>query len=176
MKRSGFVLSGLFLLACALSCGPMRTPMAARVDDETQKRIDDAWEKLLSPVNRVDHQTLLDVFVGTAAYQYGVDRLSFRSEKRFSGGLVVMEVAFERAEPSKDRFEVTIYDNAGQQLRKETYSRKEVEQTYNALFPFEFPSQKGEAEPPEIAALRAAHEARWAKIKSLFPKPEDEKK
>jgi hypothetical protein len=173
----GFLWLSCLVLAGATSCGPMRTPMAPRVDDETQKRIDDAWENMLSPVDRLDHQQLLDVFVGTAAYQHGVDRLSFRSEKRFSRGLVVMEVSFERADSSKDRFEVTVYDNAGRQVRKETYGRKEVEQTYHELFVnVPRPREDDRPELPEFAEWRAAHEARWAKIGNLFPRPEEHNK
>lgn len=171
-------LTFLALASCLAGCGPLRTPMVPRPDDEMQQRIDDAWEAALSPVDRVDHQRFLDVFVGTGAYQYGVDKLAFRSEKRFSGGTVIMEVTFDRAEPAKDGFVVTVHDKAGKEVRRESYGRKEVEQTYQELFVNGPPHQgnPAKAEPPEAMQKRAAYQARWAKIEELFPKPKEDPK
>src|SRR5450755_4458451 len=96
-------MRNLFVTALALSiipligCGPMGNgPMPARLEADSQKKIDDAWEKALAPVDHLDHQAMLDTMVVTQAFQAGVDRLEFRSEKKFSGGMVVMEIHFDR--------------------------------------------------------------------------------
>jgi hypothetical protein len=170
-----FALPGL---ACALAslavvgCGPMRTPLPARLDPETQKKIDDGWDKAFAPADRLGRQDLLDVMVGVQAYQLGVDTFSLRAEKRLAGGRVVMEVAFDRARPDDDRFEVGVYGAAGRPVRSERYSRKEIEETYDALFVIP-PENPNNPDPPELAARRAAHKARWQKIERLFPEAKD---
>jgi hypothetical protein len=174
MKR--LVLPGL---ACALAvavvgCGPMKTPLPDRFSEEGQKVIDDSWNRAFTPPDKLTHQELLDVMVGTQAYQLGVDTFMLRAEKRFAGGKVVMEVWFDRARPDDDRFEVSVYDTAGKLLRTERYTRKEIDETYNALFviiPEDSPHK--DLVPP---ARRAEHKARWDKIRSLFPEMKDEKK
>jgi hypothetical protein len=163
MKR--LVLPGLacaLIFLTAVGCGPMKAPLPARLDPETQKKIDESWDRAFAPADRLGHQDLLDVMVGTQAYQLGVDTFSLRAEKRFAGGKVVMEVGFDRARPNDDRFEVTVYDPAGKLVRAERYTRQEVEDTYHALF----------GNSPE----RADHAARWEKIRNLFPEVKDEPK
>jgi hypothetical protein len=157
------------VLACALfvavGCGPMQVPIPLRLDPETQKVIDDGWNRAFTPPDKLGHRDLLDVMVGTQAYQLGVDTFMFRAEKRFTGGKVVMEVAFDRAKPSDDRFEVSVHDTTGKLLRKERYTRDEINETYRALF-----IDKGVQETP---ARRAEHNARWAEIRGLFPEVKD---
>jgi hypothetical protein len=146
--------------------------MVPRLDDEGQKKIDEAWEKALSPLDRLDHQKLLDALIGTNAYQLGVDKLYFRSEKRYSGGKVVMEVHFDRATPEEDRFEVNVLDADGKVLRREHYGREDVEKTYRELFVDTPPTlKKGEQETPEAAERRVKYEARWEQILQVFPEP-----
>ena len=107
----------LLVPACALAvtfgCGPMTVPLPQRLDPESQKIIDDGWSRTLTPPDKLGHQDLLDVLVGTQAYQLGVDSFMFRAEKRYAGGKVVMEVAYDRARPDDDRFQVTVIDSAG---------------------------------------------------------------
>jgi hypothetical protein len=177
MNRHAPLLLTCGVLIFSLGCGPMRQPMAERLDKKAQQKVDEAWESALSPVNRLDHQPLLDVFVGTGAYQRGVDKLNFRSEKRFSGGTVVMEVMFEREFPDKDRFEVTVLDRQGKQLRREVYGRKEVEQTYKDLWKQHRKPEPEEEQNPEAAEKVRKYketEARWKEIQKFFPK-DDEK-
>src|SRR5262249_60292808 len=102
----------------------------------------------------------------------GVDTFSLRATKRFAGGIVVMEVAFDRAKPDDDRFEVSVYDEAGRLLRQERYGRKDVEATYDALF-VNPPPPRDPTIPdnPARASRRAEDEARWNKIRELFPDP-----
>src|SRR5438552_3495005 len=84
----------MLLVACCAwasvlqGCGPLQVPMASRPDDETQKSIDAAWNEALSPPNRYDHQGLLDLLLVARAYEAGVDRLTFRSEKQVVRGTV----------------------------------------------------------------------------------------
>jgi hypothetical protein len=160
--------------ACALAflavvgCGPMKVPLPARLDDETQKKVDKSWDRAFTPADRLAHQDLLDVMVGTQAYQLGIDTFVLRAEKRVAGGKVVMEVAFDRAKPADDRFEVSVYDDAGKRVRSERYSRQEIDATCEVLFGLP-PENPNAPDPPEVAARRAAHKARWEKINGLFP-------
>ena len=133
MRAIVLPLCGAALLLAPVGCGPVVSPMPPRLDADGQKQIDDAWDQALTPVNKYDGQALLDLLVTTQAYQFGVDSLSFRSEKTFSGGKVLMEIAFDRSKPGADRFAVTILDKAGKILRTETYGRDQVEWTYKAL-------------------------------------------
>ncbi len=132
-------LHSILLCCCGLGlglpgCGPMQMPMVQRLDKESQRNADQAWDQALSPLTRFDHQALLDALMISQAYQLGVDKLTFRSEKRFSGGTVIMEIAYDRAAPAKDEFKVTAVDPQGRLLRQESYSRNEVEGTYKELF------------------------------------------
>lgn len=126
------------LALCTISlfgCGPMTTgPMPPRLVANSQKQVDEGWEKALTPVNHLDRQTMLDALILTQAFQVGVDRLSFRSEKAYSGGLVVMEIQFERSAPANDRFEVKMLDKTGVEKRKITYKRDEVESVFRDFF------------------------------------------
>ena len=166
-------------LACALAvtfagCGPMQTPMPPRLNPDDQKQIDQSWDKAFTPAGRFDHQGLLDVMVGTQAYQLGVDTFALRAEKKVAGGKVVMEIGFDRARPNDDRFEVTVYDTVGKLVRAERYRRGEVEATYEALFLNPPPPKAANApDQPEAAARRAEHEARWQRIRDIFPQPID---
>jgi hypothetical protein len=92
-----------------------------------------AWNNMLTPVNRVDHQTLLDTLVMYWMYQMGVDRLHLVSEKYLRQGKAVMEIDCDRANPLADQFTVTVLDDHGRTLRRERYSRTEVEQSVEIL-------------------------------------------
>jgi hypothetical protein len=176
MKRLALLSSACALAFVAfVGCGPMQAPLPARLDAETQKKVDESWDRAFTPADRLGHQDLLDVMVGTQAYQLGVDTFALRAEKRVAGGRVVMEVVFDRARPADDRFEVSVYDAAGKLVRSERYSRPEIEEAHGVLFgvPAENPNAP---DPPEVAARRAAHKARWEKINGLFPGANDVKK
>jgi len=172
MKR--LVVPGL---ACALAfaftgCGPMQAPLPRRLDPESQQKVDDGWNKAFTPVGRFDHQGLLDLMVGARAYQLGVDHFSLRSEKRFAGGKIVMEVQFDRAKPNGDRFEVTVYDSEGKLVRSDRYPRSEVEESDSALFVNPPPVKDMHVvDRPEVAVRRAEYEGRWNRILEIFPKP-----
>src|SRR5262249_61254688 len=95
-------------LACALAlavvgCGPMTSPMPARFDPETQKEIDAGWDRAFAPAGKLDRQELLDVMVGTQAYQLGGDTFHLRATKRVASGIVGVEGGVGRAEPGGGR-------------------------------------------------------------------------
>ena len=69
-------------------------PLPQRFDPDTQRQIDDGWNRAFTPANALSRQELLDVMVGTQAYQHGVDTLHLRATKAFAGGSVVMEIGF----------------------------------------------------------------------------------
>jgi hypothetical protein len=150
--------------------------MAPRLNEEEQKQIDESWDKALSPIDRLDHNALLDAMVVTGAYQRGVDRLMFYSEKSHKGGKVVMEIYFERASPDKDRFEIHFFDLSGKMIRHERYERQEVDTTYRDLFVNAPRHENIEPEPPAAARARETYRKRLAKIKELFPRLEDRDK
>jgi hypothetical protein len=168
----------MLLVACCAwasvlqGCGPLQVPMASRPDDETQKSIDTAWNEALSPPNRFDHQGLLDLLLVARAYEAGVDRLTFRSEKQVVRGTVVMEVRYDRQAPDQDLFTVTLIAPGGQMVRRETYNRQEVELTaqqlgwvYNQL---SAKKAQGNASAQELQQL-AALEARMSVVAKAFP-------
>ena len=95
------VLLQALLLA---GCGPLMFPMVSRLPPQEQKRVDSAWDAMLSPVDRLDRQTLLDCIVFMQLHQTGVDRLTMRSTKQTAAGEVEMTVDFDRDRPDKDQF------------------------------------------------------------------------
>jgi hypothetical protein len=153
----------------------MQMPMPVRLGDDSQKDLDQSWDKALTPVERFDHPALLDAFLLTQAYQVGVDKLTFRSEKKVAVGTVVMEIEYDRLKPHEDRFEVKIYDPVGNLLREERYDRKEVEDANHDLFVRINDLQKivngGGATPAEVKELTAL-KARMDAVTAVFPKDE----
>ncbi len=163
------------VLGLALSgCGPLQAPMPARLSDESQQSVNESWDRALSPVERFNNQALLDVLIYTQAYQLGVDKLEFRSEKSFAGGAVVMEIRFDRLAPERDRFTVTVQDRLGNVLRQEQYGREQIETTYNELFVdaqhIRHKQEQGTATLAELQKLKN-YESRLTRIESVFPKP-----
>ena len=123
------------LLALLLSgCGPMVMPMTPRMTPEDQRALDEMWNNMLTPVSRVDHQTLLDTMIAYWLYQWGVDRLRLSSDKYLSAGKVSMELDCDRANPDSDQFTVTVTDDRGRTVRRERYTRREVEDTVGVLW------------------------------------------
>jgi hypothetical protein len=167
------------IAVCTMSlvgCGPMGSgPMPPRLEADEQKKIDDSWNQALTPPDRLDPQATLDALILSQAYQVGVDRLSFRSEKDFSGGTVVMEIHFDRTKPNDDRFEMKILDKTGVQVRQLVYNRDEVEKAYRELNDSKFASPRGANEPPlapDDVKKREEVQKRIAAIEKVFPKQE----
>jgi hypothetical protein len=118
-----FVLSG---------CGPV-SPLPPPLDEKDQRMIDGMWNNMLTPVNRLNRQTLIDAILVNWLAELGVDRMHLISEKDFSNGKVVMEIACDRAHPAADYFTVTVLNDRGKILRRERYSREELDKTAAAL-------------------------------------------
>lgn len=149
-------------LFLALGCGPI----PPRLNPEAQKSIDEGWNRALTPHDLLSHQELLDMLIGMQVYHVGIDTLTFRAEKRFSGGMVLMEAAYDKNRPDDDRFVVTVLDQSGKVLRSDRYSRQEIDQTYSDLFGVRLDTEvnPGVAPPPRSDAT-----ARLKMVRSLFP-------
>jgi hypothetical protein len=175
MKRMLFLVCSCAATAALWGCGPMQTVMPVRLDGDGQEKVDEAWDKALTPINHIDHSTMLDAFLVSHAYQVGVDKLSFHSEKQVAAGTVVMDIQYDRKRPHDDRFEVRIYDATAQLLRQETYHRKEIEDANQDLFvrskQLEQAEHAGNATPEELKKLQAL-KARMEAVSAIFPKDE----
>lgn len=177
MKFSVVLIAFGLILLGNTGCGPLQVPLPPRTDEKGQKEIDLAWNQALQPLNRFDHQTLLDILMETKAYEVGVDRLTLRSEKKVAAGMVVMEVHFDRLLPVEDRFEVQVLDPAGRLLRKERYSREEIDKTYQELF-VEYQNLQRQSKDKltaEEARRLAQYEARLKVVEDTFPKNDSDK-
>src|SRR5688500_7980309 len=100
------------LVAAVMGCGPMTVPAVRRVTAEEQKMVDQAWENMLSPRERLGRRTLLDCLILMRMHEHGIDRLRLESEKELAAGRVVMEVYFDRKDEAADRMVVSVYDPA----------------------------------------------------------------
>ena len=158
------------LALLAAGCGPLDRTMPPRLDPAGQKDVDAAWDAALAPVGKHDRRQWLDALVGTQAYQTGVDTLTLRSEKAFAGGRAVMEVSFDRAKPDDDRLVVTVFDREGKAVRREQYTRAEVEQTTKDLLDPNRNTPPQPDDPPEVARQRAETAARWQQVRAMMPK------
>ena len=180
MRSSRVLIYCSLTLWAAVGCRPIgRTPLPERLSDDTQERVTEAWDSALRPVDRLDRQALLDVLIFFRAYQNGVDRLHFRSEKDISAGVVVMEIRYDRSVPADDRFEVSVKDTAGKVIRQIAYGRAEVEATYRDLNDKKFAGDavpKGVDLGPEDQKKPDEVQARLKAIESHFPKPPEDKK
>ena len=107
-------------------CGPLLLPMVPRPTPEQQQRVDAMWHNMLDPRRNLDRQVLLDVLTNDYLYGYGIDRATFHSEKTVDGTLVQMDVTYDQSRPQRDTFTVTLFDEHGQLLRREAYTRDEV--------------------------------------------------
>jgi hypothetical protein len=126
-------VASIVLALSASGCGPMFLPMLTRLAPDDQKKFDEMWSNMLTPVNRVDHQTLLDTVIVYFMFQLGVDRLHMVTEKNLANGKVVMDIDCDRVSPESDQFTITVLDDHGHTLRRERYSRKDVEESAQAL-------------------------------------------
>ncbi len=177
-------LSAFCLLAVGCH-GPLTKPMVDRLDDETQAKVDDAWANMFTPADRLDRTLLLDAILSGQLHQYGVDYLRLVSEKHAGDGLVVMEVRFDREDPAFDQFSVTYVDSRGLEVRRERFTREEVEDRVDFLFSPIMREEGMEPDLEEQMQLRAAkREARMEEIRAVLAplyeqdenQPEDEAK
>lgn len=159
------------LAGCCLGChGPLTVPMVERLDKEQQKEVDDSWSNMLSPPTRLSRTVLLDTMLANQFHQRGVDSLRLVSEKQVNGGRVVLEINFEKNAPNFDEFVFTCLDTQGNEIRRERYTRDDVEQRVRVLMDcVQIPEDEEKLaamDPAQLADLRrraaeqrAAHEA-----------------
>jgi hypothetical protein len=154
----------LILAPLVLSaCGPLSGPITVPLCPDQQKIIDQSWNNMLTPADRLDRELLFDVVAAGSFYQLGVDRLHMRSEKSYSHGQVIMEIDCDRASPQTDQFTITILDDRAQTIRRERYSRQEIEDRMKDLF--ESPvTPKDNPESPEQAQRRQERERHQQRI------------
>jgi hypothetical protein len=125
-----FTVGVVAVLFCGVAgCGPFLAPMAPRLEPEQQATVDRMWDNLLTPVQRVDRTTLLDANVAYWMFEVGVERMHMTSTKYYSNGSTVMEMDCDRANPDVDQFTITVLDKGGRTVRRERYTRAEVEQS-----------------------------------------------
>jgi len=156
-------------MAAGAGCGPTTQPMVQRLPPESQQQVDVAWDNMLTPPSRLDRALLLDVIVCNRFHQTGVDRLVLRSEKRTRQGTVVLEVNFEKNDPARDEFVVRLVNSNGVELRRERYSRNDVETSTRLLW-----SGVSDVETPDMTAderadvkkRRERHEQRARQIQA----------
>jgi hypothetical protein len=106
----------------------MISPLTVRLDVDQQKMVDGMWNNMLTPTDRLDRELLLDVLCQSWLFQIGVDRLHLTSEKAYDRGRVVMEIDCDRANPTADQLTVTLLDDRGRTVRRERYTRPEIDE------------------------------------------------
>ena len=162
--------------ALVVGCGPIKSgPLPSPLLDDEQRTVDESWERAMTPIDRLEREPLLDALIITEGYQLGVDRLHLRSEKDFSGGVVVMEIHITRKRPVDDRFEVTVLDKNGKILREFMYSREEVERVHRELRQSKY-ACKDSTEPLENdyeIRKRAEIQARLKAVEQIFPQMDE---
>jgi len=172
MKR----ILALVVLAFSAGChGPLTFPAVERLSPAEQAAIDQYWNNMLSPTDRLDRGLLLDVVMFYQLHEVGVDRLHMESQKDFAGGAVTMTIDFVRAnDPASDRLTLEVKNRAGQSLRKETYSGAEVLAQFKDLSrPTTNPTTRPDGRQTEDDAAREAWlEARMRQI-SAATQPAD---
>ena len=163
MRKTLFI--SCFVVA---GCGPLSRPMVHRLEDKQQRTVDEVWNNILTPTDRLDRTLLLDIILDRRLHEMGVDRLEFVSEKHVGDGLVRMEVHFERERPENDAFVFTCFDAAGHQVRQERYTREEVQDRIDFLYGPMIVREGKEAKPrggrKKKLASKAEREARRAEM------------
>ncbi len=150
----------MLLLMSIVGChGPLTKPMIDRLDEKGQAKIDEVWENMLIPPDALDRTLLLDVILSAQLYQHGVDSLRLTSEKAVGEGLVVMEIRFDREEPLFDEFSVSYVDRRGRELRRERYSRDEINEEIDLMIQDRRDSHHALNAEDEVAEELGDHEA-----------------
>lgn len=157
---------GLLVVA---ACGPIIVPMGHRLTPDQQQVVDQSWQRALAADEELGRQGWLDLMVSSFAFEYGVDRFHFTSEKQVDDRLVTMEIWFDREKPDADAFEVTVFDAERKILRKERYNRAEVEESITAMYPQGQPADGIVTD--EWKKEEARRVARRARVQKIFPEP-----
>lgn len=124
----------LLVIALFAGCGPTTHPMVIRPTPEQQEHINEVWNNMLTPHDRLDRTLLLDVLITNQMHQLGVDELELTSYKQTENGWITMRIRYDREYPDEDEFEFVYEDNAGIELCHHVYSREEIEERLAFLF------------------------------------------
>lgn len=167
MRTLCCLLAGLvFAWGCQ---GPLTAPMVKRLSPDDQRIVDESWDNMFTPSDRLDRHLLLDTVLLHQFHQQGVDRLRMVSEKFVRDGLVAMEVDFDRANPKFDAFTVTYMDADGNEIRRERYTYAEIQEAIDFLSgPLGLPDtpEMTEEERQAILEAQAAREERLKEIRA----------
>ncbi len=161
-----FILS-IGILAVIAGChGPLAVPMVSRLAPQEQEQVEQSWDNMLMPPDRLDRTLLLDTIIVLELHTRGVDRLRMTSEKFIDGAMVRMEVIFDRDTPESDAFVLSIFDDDGNELRYESYSPDEITCRVNELFGLKMISDDLEGIFVVDEEAEAAREARLEEIRA----------
>lgn len=171
MKRLSLSLNSIATIGLlgVAACGPIIVPMGSHLTPDQQQVVDQSWQRALAADDELGRQGWLDLMVGSFAFQYGVDRFHFTSEKEVDNRLAVMEVRFNRAQPDDDAFEITVFDGERKILRKERYNRADVEESIAAMYDT---NASADAQSENWKRLTQDREARRHRIERIFPRPD----
>ena len=125
------VVLGVNVVAClaAIGCeGLDASPMAYRADESAQRVRDEYWRNLIASQGMLDRDKFLHALMEHQPFQFGIDTLRLSSRKVSDGQAIEMEITYERSKPSWDAFSVIIRAENGEVIRREVYSREDVEQ------------------------------------------------
>jgi len=154
MKFAVLLTVAISLAGCR---GVVLSPMMSHLEPEEQRRVDTMWNNMLTPVDRIDRELLLQVLASYPELQAGADKTHIVAEKQFSGGRVVMEVDCDRVNPSLDQFTFTVLDDRGRTVRRERYSRSDTETVIKTIMgnPPTQPTTAPATEPETQPVIRA---------------------
>jgi hypothetical protein len=155
----------VLLAVWVAGCGPLLGPMTVRLEPKDQEVVDGMWNNMLTPVDRLDRELLLDAIVSGYLYELGVDRLAMRAEKDFARGRVVMEIDCARVNPEADQFTITVLDERGREVRRERYGREEIMRRMIALNEASI-EEKSQLKTPEAEQKRVETERLRERIKA----------
>jgi hypothetical protein len=159
-----FLLSIGILVVSAGCHGPLAVPMVSRLGPEEQEQVEQSWDNMLMPADRLDRTLLLDTIIVLELHTRGVDRLRMTSEKFIDGAMVRMEVIFDRDNPDGDAFVLSVLDDDGNELRYESYSSDEITYRISELFGPKMTSDDLEG---KLVVDEEAEAARMARLEEI---------
>jgi hypothetical protein len=123
----------VLLIIPSSGCGPTTAPAFIRLSPDEQARVDASWKNMLTPIDRLDRELLLDVILAYQLHEIGVDRATYEADKDYADGTIHTKVTFDRTKPLDDHFFVEVRDKKKQLVRAETYSGEEVWSHFRSL-------------------------------------------
>lgn len=159
-----FSLSIGILVVSAGCHGPLGVPMVSRLGPQEQEQVEQSWDNMLMPGDRLDRTLLLDTIIVFELHTRGVDRLRMTSEKFIDGAMVRMKVIFDRNNPEGDAFVLSFFGDDGNELRYESYSPDEITHRINELFGSKMTSDDLEG---KLVVDEEADAARMARLEEI---------